>query len=146
LSFVVDANLLLYAVNESSEYWSKAKAFIEKCAESEEQWCMPWPVVNAFIRISTHPAILPHPLSPSQSVAVIDQILELPHVVPLGEDSTSFWKTFRHDITSLHLRGNAISDAFIVAIMRSKGVSTIYSKDKDFLRFSGIKLIDPLKV
>lgn len=145
MSFVVDANLLIYAVNENAEYHQKAKTFIEKCAGSGEQWCMPWPVVNAFIRISTHPAVLANPLSPQEAIAVIDQILELPHVVPIGEDAAGFWKTFRHDITSLHLRGNAISDALIVSIMRSKGVSTIYSKDRDFLRFAGIKLVDPLK-
>jgi toxin-antitoxin system PIN domain toxin len=145
VSFVIDANLLLYAVNEDSEYHRKAKAFIEKCAAGAEHWCMPWPVVNAFVRISTHPAILPHPLSPVQAITIIDQVLELPQVVPAGEDSADFWKLFRSDITSLHLRGNVVSDALIVAIMRSNGVSTIYSKDKDFLRFVGIKVIDPLR-
>jgi uncharacterized protein len=145
MSFVIDANIFLYAVNTNSEYHLKAKAFVEKCAETPEQWCMPWPVVYAFVRISTHPSILPHPLSPAHAVAVIDQILELPHVVAVGEDDPDFWKLFRHDIAALHLRGNLITDALLVAIMRSHGVSTMYSKDRDFLRFSEIKVVDPLK-
>jgi len=145
VSYVVDVNLLLYAVNEDSDLYPKAKSFIEKCAEGTEQWCMPWPVVSAFIRISTHPAILPKPLSPVQATQIIDQILSLDHVASMGEDSPDFWKIFKHDITSLHLRGNPISDALIIAIMQSNGVSTIYSKDRDFLRFAGLKVIDPLK-
>jgi toxin-antitoxin system PIN domain toxin len=145
MSFAVDANLLIYAVNEDSEYNAGAKAFIENCAQSAEQWYMPWPVISAFIRITTHPGIIARPLSPAQALGVIDQILEMPHVVPAGENSPEFWKLLRHDISSLHLRGNTVSDAMIVAIMRSGGVSTIYSRDRDFLRFSGIKVVDPLK-
>jgi toxin-antitoxin system PIN domain toxin len=145
VSFVIDANIILYAVNADSEHHHKAKAFVDACAGSSEQWCLPWPIVNAFVRISTHPSILPRPLTPAHAVAVIDQILELPHVSAAGEDDPDFWKLFRHDITTMHLRGNLITDASIIAIMRSHGVSTIYSKDRDLLRFSGIKVIDPLK-
>ena len=145
MSFVTDANLLLYAVNEDSEFHRKAKAFIEKCAESSEPWCMPWPVINAFIRISTHPSILPRPLSSAHAIGVVNQILELPQVSTAGEESPDFWKLFSGDVGSYHLRGNAISDAHIVAIMRTNGISTIYSKDKDFLRFTGIKVIDPVR-
>ena len=144
MSFVTDTNLLLYAVNEDSEFHQKSKAFIEKCAESTEPWCMPWPVINAFIRISTHPAILSRPLSSSHALVIVNQILELPHVTTAGEESPEFWKLFSRDIGSHHLRGNAITDAHIVAIMRTNGVSVIYSKDTDFLRFAGIKVIDPV--
>jgi uncharacterized protein len=145
LSFAVDTNLLLYAVNEESLFHRAAKEFIDRRAESGEQWCMPWPVASAFVRISTHAAILPHPLTPAQALSVMDQILELPHVVLAGGDDPGFWKVFRHEIASLHLRGNAVTDALIVAILRFHGVSTIYSKDKDFLRFTGLRVIDPLK-
>ncbi len=145
MSFVTDANLLLYAVNSDSECHVKARKFVEKCAEADEQWCMPWPIVCAFLRISTHPSILPRPLSPSHAIEVVDQILALPHVVPAGEEDAGFWKTFRHDLLSLHLRGNHVSDSVIVAIMRSQGISTIYTRDKDFLKFSGIKTVNPLK-
>jgi uncharacterized protein len=145
MSFAVDTNIILYAVNTNSEHHHKARTFIEKCAYASEQWCLPWPVIYAFVRIATHPSILPHPLSPAHAIAVADQILALPHVSAMGEDDPDFWGLFRHDIAALHLRGNLISDALIIAIMRSHGVSTIYSKDKDFLRFSGIKVVDPLK-
>lgn len=145
MSFVVDANVLLYAVNSDSEYHHKARKFIEKCAETDEHWCLPWPIICAFIRIATHPSILPYPLATAQAVEIIDGLLELPHIVPAGEDDPDFWRIFRNDLSSLHTRGNDVSDALVVAIMRSKGVSTIYSKDRDFLKFSGIKVLDPIR-
>lgn len=43
----------------------------------------------------------------------------------------------------LHI--DAVTDALIISIMRSNGISTIYSKDRDFMRFPGIKAVDPLK-
>jgi uncharacterized protein len=122
VSFVTDANIILYAVNADSEHHHNAKAFIDACAGSSEQWCMPWPVVYAFVRIATHPSVLPYPLSSAHAIAVADQMLELPHVSAVGDDDPDFWRLFRHDITSMHLRGNLISDALIVAIMRSHGI------------------------
>jgi toxin-antitoxin system PIN domain toxin len=145
VSYAIDANLLIYAVNQDSEFHGKALHFIEKCAKSSEAWLFPWPVATAFIRIVTHSGILPRPLAPSHAISTLEQILELPQVTLAGEESDDVWDLFSKDIASLHLRGNAITDALIVSIMRSNGISTIFSKDRDFLRFPGIKVVDPLK-
>jgi toxin-antitoxin system PIN domain toxin len=145
VSYAVDANLLIYAVNQDSEFHEKALRFIEKCAESSESWLLPWPVVSAFIRIVTHSGILPHPLAPAHAISTLEQIIELPQVTLAGEETKDVWDLFSKDVSSLHLRGNAITDALIVSIMRSNGITTIYSKDRDFMRFPGIKAVDPLK-
>jgi uncharacterized protein len=145
VSYAIDANLLIYAVNQDSEFHEKALHFIEKCAKSLEAWLLPWPVATAFIRIVTHSGILPRPLLPSHAISTLEQIIELPQVTLAGEETTDTWDFFSNDISSLHLRGNAITDALIVSIMRSNGVTTIYTKDRDFVRFTGIKVIDPLK-
>ena len=39
--------------------------------------------------------------------------------------------------------GNDVADAAIVAMMTANGVSTIYSRDRGFRRFDGIRVIDP---
>ncbi len=146
MSFVVDANILIYGINQDSEFNAGAKKFIEQCAVIDEPWFMPWPVISAFIRISTHPAILPHPLSTPQAVAAMDQILELPNVVMPGEDGGNLWKRFSKEISTLHCKGNVVTDALIVCIMREHGITKLYSKDRDFLKFRGIKVIDPIDV
>jgi hypothetical protein len=143
MSFAVDTNILLYAVNQSSEYHRRANGFVEARARGTETWAMPWPVLHAFLRISTHPAILPHPLTPAQAVGVVDDLLDNPCMLLLSEGD-GFWKDYKADILSLHLKGNAMPDTQIVALLKSNGVTLLYSKDRDFLRFKGIKVIDPL--
>lgn len=144
MGFTIDANILLYAVNEDSEFHEPAKAFIESCAESEQSWYMCWPVIHAFLRISTHPKIMVKPLTSKDAVVIIDRILQLEHVQTIDAESTDFWKIYKAELTTAYLRGNQIPDALICSIMKAHGVRTIYTKDRDFLRFKGIKAIDPL--
>lgn len=40
--------------------------------------------------------------------------------------------------------GNAVPDAHLAALMRQHGVATIYTRDRDFRRFEGIRVEDPL--
>ncbi len=142
MSFAVDTNLLLYAVNQDSEFHQSAKKFIETCAQKEESWMMPYPVVHAFLRISTHAAILPKPLTSSQSFDIVESILRLPHVVCIGEEG-DLWKIYKEEVFSLHLKGNDFPDALIVSVLKVHGVSTFYTKDRGFLRFKNIKAIEP---
>lgn len=140
----MDANLLLYAVNTDSPFHRQAKVFIESCAESDQTWYFCWPVIHAFLRISTHRKIMPNPLSPKTAVSVIGQLLQLPHTQTIGSEGADFWDIYRKKITVANLRGNQIPDAIICATMKAHGVRTIYTKDRDFLRFKGIKAVDPL--
>lgn len=104
---------------------------------------MPWPVVHTFLRISTHGSILPHPLSPTRAIGVVEQLFSLQHVIPVGED-VDFWAPYSHDLRALHLRGNLIPDAHIAALLKQEAVTTLYSRDRDFLRFKGFRVVDPL--
>ena len=144
MSFTLDANILLYAVNKDSVFHPQAKAFIESCAESDKIWYLFWPVIHAFIRISTHPKIMPVPLTSAEAVSIIQQLLDLPNVQTIGDNEPIFWAIYKAEIETGHLRGNQISDALIVSIMKANGIGTIYSRDRDFLRFKGIKVIDPI--
>jgi len=144
MSFTIDANILLYAVNRDSPFHHQAKAFIESCAENTESWYISWTDIHAFIRISTHPNVMPIPLPPKEAVSFIDQILALPHVQTIGDNEPGFWDIYKEEIATAHLRGNQLPDAIIVAVMKANGIKTIYTRDRDFLRFRKIKVIDPL--
>lgn len=144
MSFTIDANILLYAVNKDSPFHVKAKSFIESCAENSKTWYLTWTVIHSFIRISTHPKIMSIPLSPEESVSIIDQILSLPNVRTIGDTEPGFWEIYKEEIQTAHQRGNQIPDTIIVSIMKANGIRTIYTKDRGFLRFRGIKVIDPI--
>jgi toxin-antitoxin system PIN domain toxin len=144
MSFAVDVNILIYAFNHDSELHIKAASFIEHIAKSNETWAMPWPTVHAFLRITTHPGILLKPLTSDNAWDAIDQIISLPQLYFISEDHEEFRNYYEHLIRSMHFRGNAIPDAHIAALLHIHGVSVFYTNDRDFLKFKGLKISNPL--
>ena len=59
---VVDANVLLSAVNTSAEHYQDAHDWLDDALNGDEVIGLPWLVIVAFIRISTLPHGFPQPL------------------------------------------------------------------------------------
>ena len=57
-------------------------------------------------------------------------------------EASGFLSVFR-ETTSVGTRGKDVTDAHIAALMCQHGVGTIYTRDRDFRRFSGIRVEDP---
>ena len=142
MSVTVDANVLLYASDESSPFHDRALARLHQLAQGPELVYLFWPVVMAYLRIATHPSIFDLPLPPSDAVANIESMLELPHVQTAGEQ-TRFWEVYRVVATDADARGNLVSDAHLVALMAENGVRVIWTHDRDYRRFPGIDVRDP---
>ncbi len=140
MSSTLDANLLVYASNEADPAHPAARALLERLASGPELVYLFWPVLLGYLRIVTHAAILPRPLAPADAQANVTALLELKHVRAPGE-ADGFWDVFRSHADDL--RGNAVPDAHLVALMRQHGVATIYTRDRDFRRFNGIRVENP---
>jgi toxin-antitoxin system PIN domain toxin len=143
LSFTFDANVLLYASDETSPFHRRALDFLERVAGGDELAYLFWPTVMAYLRIATHPAIFDTPLPPADAVANVERLLLLPHVQTAGERER-FWASYRRVADEGDARGNLVSDAHLVALMVENGVRTIWTHDRDFRRFAGIETRDPL--
>lgn len=74
--------------------------------------------------------------------ANIEDVLTRPHVRSPGEQPR-FWPVFRDTLATDVVRGNLVSDAHLVALVRQHGVETIWTSDRDFRRFDGIRPLDP---
>jgi toxin-antitoxin system PIN domain toxin len=142
LSFTFDANVLLYASDETSRYHPEARAFLDRVASGEELVYLFWPTVMAYLRIATHPAIFAKPLPPVHAVGNVERLLALPHVQTVGEHDR-FWTTYRRISQEADARGNLVPDAHLVALMVENGVRTIWTHDRDYRRFPGIDIRDP---
>jgi toxin-antitoxin system PIN domain toxin len=144
VSYTVDANVLLYASDESSRFHEPAVAFLRDLAEGPEIAYLFWPTVLAYLRIATHPTVFSAPLTVQEAVGNVSGLLELPHVRTAGEQDR-FWRLFVDTSGSAGVRGNLVPDAHVVALMLENGVGTIWTHDRDYRRFDGIEVRNPFE-
>jgi toxin-antitoxin system PIN domain toxin len=144
MSFAFDVNILLYASDKGSPHFEQAKSFIESCISQKEIFSLGWPTVMSYLRISTHPAVFDHPLSPDEAIANIETLLSLPHARFLSEEE-GFWDVYRATTEEVPVRGNLVPDAHLAALLRQHGVKRLYTHDRDFLKFTFLDVRDPLK-
>lgn len=143
MSFSFDVNILLYASDTSSPYFERAKSFVDSCIAQQEVFYLGWATVMSYLRIATHPAVFDHPLSPDEAMANIETLLNLPHARFLSEEE-GFWDAYRATTAEVPTRGNLVPDAHLTALLRHHGVKTLYTHDRDFLKFSCLDVRDPL--
>lgn len=142
MSVTVDANVLVYASNEAEPVHEPARRLVERLAAGPEIAYLFWPTIMGYLRIVTHPSLLPRPLAPRDALANVEALISIPHVRTPGE-AEGFWELYlatRNDPD----RGNDIRDGHLVTLMRQHGVATIYTRDRDFRRFDGISVENPL--
>jgi uncharacterized protein len=139
---LVDANLLLFAVDESSQVHVTAARWLADALNGHRRVGLPWPVLNTFLRISTNPRSAVHPLSPEEAWQYVEDWLACDTVwIPTPTDRHA--DILRTLMLSYRLWGNLVSDAHLAALAIEHGL-TVYSADTDFARFSEIRWINPL--
>jgi uncharacterized protein len=139
----VDSNLLVYAHREDSPWHDTAYARIVELAEGRAPWAIPWPCIHEFLAIVTHPRIYNPPTPLEKAIAQVEAWLESPTLVVLSE-SADYWPLLRAALLSGRVSGPPVHDARIVTICQQHGVSELWSADRDFGRFSGLAVRNPL--
>jgi toxin-antitoxin system PIN domain toxin len=143
MSFAIDVNILLYASDTGSPHFERAHSFMESCITRKEVFSVGWPTVMSYLRMATHPSVFDHPLSPDEAIANIETLCNLPHARFLAEDD-GFWSVYRAVTSEVATRGNLVPDAHLAALLRYHGVKTLYTHDRDFLKFPFLDVRDPL--
>lgn len=141
MSVTVDANILVYASNEAEPVHERARRLVERLAAGPEIVYLFWPVIMGYLRIVTHPSVLPRPLGPGDAVANVEALLAVPHVRAPGEGE-GFWTLYRATRNDAD-RGNDVPDGHLATLMRQHDVAKIYTRDRDLRRYDGIVVEDP---
>lgn len=144
MSYSLDANVLVYASNESSPRYRQAREFLERCRSDPEPLCLGWPTVTAYLRIVTHPRIFGHPLTPTRATRNVESLMALPQVRVLSEKD-GFWDRYRGVTENLTVRGNLVPDAHLAALLLQHDVRVLYTNDSDFLKFADLEVRDPFE-
>ena len=139
---LIDANLLLYAVDERSPDHSRAASWLTDTLNGDRRVAIPWQTIGAFLRISTHPRAAAQPLTATDAWArVRDWLAAAPTWVPPATERTAAVLgdlTGRYEIT-----GNLVTDAQLAALAIEHGL-TVCSADADFARFEELRWENPL--
>lgn len=140
---LLDANLLLYAVNKHSERHEAAAAWLTEQLNGSRRVGLPWQSLGAFLRIATHPRAFQRPLSPATAWERVTDWLAAPvaWVPGPGEEHASVLGAL---ITTYDVRGNLLPDALLAALAIEHGL-TLYSTDSDFARFRELRWENPLR-
>lgn len=141
MSVTLDSNILIYATNRAEPVHARARELLDSLAAGPDLVYLFWPVALSYLRIVTHPAILPYPLSPPEAMSNVESLLSRPHVRSASEVE-GFWKVFRATAGD-QARGNEVPDAHLATLMRQHGVRLIYTRDRGFRRFPDIEAVDP---
>ncbi|WP_250505355.1 type II toxin-antitoxin system VapC family toxin [Bowdeniella massiliensis] len=138
---IVDANVLLYAVDDRSHFHSAARTWLDEAMNGVERVGLPWVSLMAFQRIITHPRVTESPLTPTDAWSYITDWLDADQAwLPTPGD--------RHRdilgrlLTDGDLHGNLVTDAHLAALAIENGTS-ICSFDSDFARFPDLRWINP---
>ncbi len=142
MSQTVDTNILIYATHAASPFHDRARALVEHLVAGPALTYILWPVVLGYLRIVTHPQILGAPMSVQDAISNMESLIAPPHIRATGEGD-GFWASFQRVAADANPRGNLVPDGHLVALMHEHGVTTIWSHDRDFRRFSGIRTKDP---
>jgi toxin-antitoxin system PIN domain toxin len=139
---LVDANILLYAVDETARQHLAARTWLENALNGSRRVGLPWQSLTAFVRIATHPRALDAPLSVAAAWQFVEDWLDAPAawVPEPGRGHRELLGQLLHD---LDLRGNLVSDAVLAAVCLEHGLA-IVSADSDFARFPGLAWLNPV--
>jgi toxin-antitoxin system PIN domain toxin len=139
---LVDANLLIYAIDSDSPHHAAARRWFEQALSGTTRVGLAWVVILAFVRITTRPGILRRPLTLDSAVDYVSEWLAQPNVVAVAS-SERHWPVLRNLLKTTGAAGNLGSDAHLAALAIEHGY-TVYSTDHDFKRFGGVEHVNPL--
>lgn len=137
-----DANLLLYAYDESNPFHTRAKDWWSDCLSGPEPVGLVAVVLFAFVRIGTSPRVFESPLSIAEATGHVQSWLQVPAtellaVMRADVDQALEW------LCDAGSGGNLTTDAQIAAVAK-RCRAQVLTADTDFARFPGVRWKNPL--
>jgi len=139
---VLDANILLYAYDASSPHNAAARAWLESTVANEGDVRLGVATMLAFIRIATDPRVYAAPMDAAEAIGLVAELLALPNV-SLAVPGDRHWAVLAETAIAGQARGPMLMDAHLAALALEHG-ATLATSDRDFRRFPGLRLVDPL--
>ena len=138
---VVDANVLLYAVNEDATKHQESREWLDAALSGRATVGFSWIVLLAFVRLSTKAGVFPRPLTLAAALGVVEAWLAQPAAVVV-EPTARHASVLADLLQAVGVGGNLVNDAHLAALaIEHHGL--VVSFDRDFDRFAGVKWEEP---
>lgn len=138
---IVDANVLLYAVNTDAEHHRSSRAWLDEALSGADTVGLAWVPLLAFVRLVTKHGLFPTPLTPAEAMAQVRDWCTAPGAQLVGP-------TPRHAdiladlLAQVGAGGNLVNDAHLAALSIEHR-ATIVTYDRDFSRFDTVQWESP---
>ncbi|WP_454131799.1 TA system VapC family ribonuclease toxin [Microbacterium lacticum] len=138
---VVDANVLLYAVNEDARHHVDSRAWLDRALAGNDTVAFTWVAMLAFARISTRGDVFAAPLTVAEAVRQLEDWTRAPgaRVIQAGERHLGILGSLLERIGA---GGNLINDAHLAALAVEHRAEVV-TYDNDFGRFDGVRWTTP---
>ncbi len=144
MRFLIDTNILLHAANAASPSHRAARGFLAEHLRLRTSWCITWPILYEFLRVSTHNRVFPKPLTAPQALEFAGALTAREEVAFLAPTSRHL-EALETVVNELgHPAGNLFHDIHTAVLMREHGIPEIITADTDFLQFTFLKVSNPL--
>ncbi len=137
-----DVNLLLYAYNTDAREYRVSKAWLKSTIEGDYKLCLSWHTIMGFLRISTSFRIFPKPYTTEDALKIVSDLIDAPNTIVLRPETLHF-RIFEKLVKESRISGANLMDAHIAALAIEHG-ATVATTNRDFHRFDGLKIINPL--
>jgi toxin-antitoxin system PIN domain toxin len=138
---LVDANVLIYAVNTSSTHHEAARTWLDGALGGEETVGFAWSVLLAFLRLTTHPAVFPQPRDAGAATAIVRAWTEQP-TARLIDPTPRHLDVLSGLLAESGTAANLVSDAHLAALAVEHD-AVLVTFDADFGRFAGLRTERP---
>jgi uncharacterized protein len=139
---ILDANLLIYAVNRDAPLHRKARTWLESVLSGAEMVGMSWSVLLAFVRVTTRAGLFRNPLPVSSAFDIIEAWMAQ-RSVNIVHPGQRHLEILRSCLLASGTGGNLTSDAHLAALAIEHGAE-LCSSDNDFARFPDLRWSNPL--
>jgi uncharacterized protein len=139
----VDTNILVYAQRMDSPFHAAAIRRMRDLVEGNLSWAIPWPCLHELIAVTTNRRVFEPPTTLDDALAFVSSLVRSPRLVLLSE-TPAHWQTLQSLATMGQTTGGRIHDARIAALCLEHGVRELWTADRDFGRFRGLTVVNPL--
>lgn len=138
----LDTNILVYARRAETPHHADAVRLLRELAEGSTPWALAWPCIYEFLRVVTHRAVFAPPTPLDAALQDLGSLLASPSLVLLGE-GPAHAGLLERTVREGRATGNLVYDAHIAALALEHGVRELWTTDRDFARFPGLRVRNP---